>query len=153
PQPLKAMHDLDGELRAEGVAEVERGDALLARLVAWVAGFPPAGKDIPVTVSFRVEDGREHWKRTFGDRSFSSTQEQGHGRFERLLCERFGPLNFGMALVCEGDRMRLVLRRWTLLGIPLPLSLAPHENAFELVQDGRFRFHVEIGHPLTGLIV
>src|SRR5206468_12681450 len=67
---------------------------------------PRAGKDIPVTVSFRVEDGREHWKRTFAGRSFSSMQEQGRGRFERLLCERFGPIAFGMALVCEDGRDR-----------------------------------------------
>jgi Domain of unknown function (DUF4166)/Saccharopine dehydrogenase NADP binding domain len=153
PQPLQAMHDLDAELSAEGVADVERGSGLLARMVACVIGFPRAGKDLPVTVSFRAEDGREHWKRTFAGRSFASTQEQGRGRFERLLCERFGPFNFGMAAVCDDGRMRLVLRRWSFLGIPMPLALAPREDAFEFARDGRFHFHVEIGHPITGLIV
>ncbi len=85
--------------------------------------------------------------------AFSSVQEQGRGRFERLLCERFGPLNFGMALVLEAGRMRLVVRRWSVFGIPLPLALAPRGNAYEFAQDGRFHFHVEIGHPFTGLIV
>jgi hypothetical protein len=153
PAPLRAMHDLDRELAADGVAVVERGSGLLARLVAFVAGFPPAGRDVPVTVAFRVREGREHWRRTFAGRSFASIQEQGRGRFERLLCERFGPLGFGMALVCEGDRMRLVLRRWSVCGIPMPLALAPRGNAHESAQDGRFHFHVEIGHPLTGPIV
>ena len=153
PKPLQAMHDLDGELHAEGVAEVERGHGLLARLVACVIGFPPAGRDIPVKVSFRVRDGREHWQRNFAGHAFSSIQEQGRGRFERLLCERFGPLNFGMALVLEAGRMRLVVRRWSAFGIPLPLALAPRGNSYEFVQDGRFHFHVEIGHPFTGLIV
>ena len=153
PQPLRAMHDLDNELSAEGIAEVERGRGLLARVLAGVIGFPRAGKDIPVTVSFRVKDGREHWKRTFAGCSFASTQEEGRGRFDRLLCERFGPFNFGMALVYEDSRLCLVLRRWTFLGIPMPLALAPRENAYEFVRDGRFHFHVEIGHPVTGLIV
>jgi Domain of unknown function (DUF4166)/Saccharopine dehydrogenase NADP binding domain len=153
PAPLQAMHDLDAELTAEGRAEVERGGGLLARLAAFIVGFPRAGKDIPVTVSFRVEDGREHWRRTFADHSFASIQEPGRGRFEHLLCERFGPINFGMALVCEAGRMRLVIRRWTLFGIPVPLALAPRSDAYEFVEAGRFRFHVEIGHPLTGLIV
>jgi len=153
PQPLQAMHDLDAEPSAEGVADVERGSGSLARLLAWVVCFPRAGKDLPVTVSFRAEDGREHWKRTFAGRSFASIQEQGRGRFERLLCERFGPFNFGMALVCEDSRLRLVLRRWSFLGIPMPLALAPREDAFEFARDGRFHFHVEIGHPITGLIV
>jgi hypothetical protein len=153
PKPLQAMHELDSELTAEGVAEVECGHGLLARLAAHVIGFPQAGKDIPVKVSFRVRDGRELWQRTFAGRSFASIQEQGRGRFERLLCERFGPLNFGIALVLEDGRMRLVVQSWSLFGIPLPLALAPTGNSYEFAQDGRFHFHVEIGHPFTGLIV
>jgi hypothetical protein len=58
-----------------------------------------------------------------------------------------------MALVIDGGRLRLVLRRWSIFGIALPLSLAPRSNTYEHVEDGRFRFHVEISHPLTGLIV
>jgi hypothetical protein len=45
PEPLRAMHDLDGERGADGVAVVERGSGLLARLVALVIGLPPAGAD------------------------------------------------------------------------------------------------------------
>src|SRR5215510_4662345 len=153
PPPLRAMHDVDVELTAIGVAEVDRGDGLLARLVACAMGFPRAGKDIAVTVSFRSEGRREHWRRTFADQSFESVQEQGRGRFERLLCERFGPLIIGMALVCDTDRLRLVIRRWTLFGISMPRALGPRCDAYEFVEQGRFRFHVEIGHPFTGLIV
>jgi Domain of unknown function (DUF4166)/Saccharopine dehydrogenase NADP binding domain len=153
PAPLQAMHDLDRELAAEGVAVVERGRGFLARLAAGVVGFPRAGQDVPVTVSFRVRDGREHWQRTFAGRSFSSIQEQGRGRFERLVCEHFGPFTFGMALVLDAGCLRLVMRRWSCFGIPLPLALAPRGNTYESAEDGRFHFHVEIGHPLIGLIV
>jgi uncharacterized protein DUF4166/saccharopine dehydrogenase-like protein len=153
PQPLRAMHDLDSELSAEGVAVVERGSGLMARLAAAVIGFPRGGESVPVTVSFRARDGREYWQRTFAGRSFSSIQEQGRGRSEWLMCEKFGPLNFGMALVCEADRMRLIVRRWSCFGIPMPLALAPHSNSYEFARDGRFCFHVEISHPITGLIV
>jgi hypothetical protein len=69
------------------------------------------------------------------------------------LCERFGPLNFAMALVLEDGRLRLVLRRGSLFGIPLPRALLPRNNAYEFAKDGRFHFHVEIAHPLTGPIV
>jgi len=34
----------------------------------------------------------------------------------------------------------------------LPLALAPRSTAYEFAEDGRFRFHVEVSHPLTGLI-
>lgn len=77
---------------------------------------------------------------------------RGSGRWERLLCERFGPLTFAMALVPEDGRMHLVLRGWTVFGLPMPMWLCPRSVSWEEVDD-RFRFHVEISHPLTGLIV
>jgi hypothetical protein len=153
PQPLQTLHDLDGEFSAEGLATVERGNGPLARLAAWIVGFPAAGKDIPVKVSFSARGGREYWRRTFAGRSFASTQEEGRGGLDRLLCERFGPFNFGMALVWENGRLQLVQRRWTFLGIPMPRALAPRGNTYEFAENGRFHFHVEINHPLTGLIV
>jgi hypothetical protein len=153
PEPLRAMHDLNGDLTAEGVATVERGTGVLSRLAAWIIGFPPAGEDVPVKVSFRVRDGRERWRRSFAGREFESLQEEGRGRNERLLCERFGPLNVAMALVLDGGRLRLVMRRWSVFGIPLPVVLAPRSNTYEFAEDGRFRFNVEIGHPITGPIV
>jgi hypothetical protein len=70
-----------------------------------------------------------------------------------LLCERFGPLSFAMALVWDGERLSLILRRWCFLGIPAPMWLCPKSVAYEHVESGRFAFHVEIGHPLAGLIV
>jgi hypothetical protein len=69
------------------------------------------------------------------------------------MCERFGPFAFGLALLCETDRMRLVVRGWSVFGIPLPRALAPVGDAYESAEDGRFHFHVEIRLPVIGLIV
>ena len=102
---------------------------------------------------FDAEAGGERWTRSFGASQFSSRQYEGEGKSSRLLCERFGPLEFAMALVCEEGRLRLVLRRWSVFGLPLPLWLAPRSDAYESEDAGVFRFHVEISHPLTGLIV
>jgi hypothetical protein len=153
PPPLQAMHDVQKVLIADGTAIVERGSGLPARLVGRMMGFPPAGQDVPVTVTFRVDGEREIWQRTFGDGAFASVQEPGHGRFERLVCERFGPLCFGLALVVEDDRLRLLLRGWSFAGLRLPAAWAPRTRAFEFADNGRFHFHVEIDHPLMGLIV
>jgi len=148
----RAWFKSEGSIRmAEGLGWPWKAAAVFR--IAWLFGFPPAGKDVPVTVAFTARDGREIWRRTFGGRSFSSTQEEGRGRFEGLLCERFGPLAFAMALVLEDGRLRLVVRRWTAFRIPMPLALAPSGNSYESVEDGRFRFHVEIGHRVTGLVV
>ena len=133
-------------MSAEGVATVTRGSGLLARLAAALVGFPPAGENVPVRVDLQngVQDGRERWTRSFAGRSFHRTQEQGRGRFEWLVCERFGPLCAGMALVLDDGRLRLIVRRWSVFGVPLPLWLAPRGDAYEYAEDGRFHFHVEI---------
>jgi hypothetical protein len=153
PAEVREMHDLNSALTARGSAAVERGAGFLARLVARAIGFPASADEIPVTVRFTAVDGRETWTRSFGEQTFSSAQFAGQGRDAHLLCERFGWLTFAMALVVEGDRLALVPRRWSVLGIPLPMWLCPHADAYESVEGGRFSFHVEIRHPLTGLIV
>jgi hypothetical protein len=153
PAPIQAMHALTGTLAAEGRACVERGTGILARAIGAIFGFPPAARDIPVRVDFSLRKGREVWRRNFDGKSFTSTQEAGRGRFDRLLCERFGPFAFGLALVREGGRLDLLARAWSAFGIPLPRALVPHVSAYEIVEDGRFQFYVEIKLPLVGLVV
>jgi len=153
PAEIRDMHDLRERLTARGTARVERGTGLLARVVARAVGFPKSADEIPVTVRFAAENGVETWTRSFGDQTFSSEQLAGQGRDAQLLCERFGWLTFAMALVVEGGRLTLVPRRWSVLGIALPPWLCPRADAHESVEAGRFRFHVEIRHPLLGLIV
>jgi hypothetical protein len=153
PVEIRNMHDVDSASSAQGRASVERGHSALARLAAFVVGFPRAVPDTSVSVKFEASGGTETWTRTFGDESFSSYQFAGRGRSKGLLCERFGPLTFAMALVPEGARLSLVLRRWSAFGVPLPAWLCPRSNSYETTEGGRFRFHVEIGHPFTGLII
>jgi hypothetical protein len=153
PAPLRVMHDLKDAMSAEGVATVTRGGGLLARIAAAIVGFPHAGENVTARVDFRPENGRERWTRTFAGRTFHSTQEQGRDRDAWLLCERFGPLKVSMALVLDGGRLRLIVRRWSVFAIPLPLFLAPGGDSYEYAEDGRFSFHVEIGHRWTGPIV
>lgn len=153
PREIRDLHDFDGTLVAAGRAQVDRGNGLVSRAIGWVFGFPSAGEDVPLRVTFVSRDGAEHWSRRFGARSFCSEQRQGRGRFDRLIVERFGPFAFGLAAVRDGESLLLIVRRWSVLGIPLPLVLAPRGDAYEHVRNGRFSFHVEIGLPLVGLVV
>jgi hypothetical protein len=153
PPEIQSMHDLTDVAQAEGVAEVTRGSTPLARLAAALLGFPDACRETVLQVRFAAANGSETWTRRFGSKSFSSRQSAGTGRWQHLLCERFGPLVFAMALVVEQGRLRLLLRGWSLFGVRLPMALGPRADAYESVVDGKFRFHVEISHPLAGLIV
>lgn len=153
PPAIRELHDIGDGLLAEGRAEVDRGRGLLARIAAAILGAPAAGRDVPVSVAFsRTPDG-EVWRRTFAGRVMQSVQAEGRGRWEGLVRERFGPVTVGLACVLDGDRLRILVRRWSLLGLVLPLALAPRGEAFETGKGGIFRFHVEMRHPWTGLIV
>ena len=152
PPEVQAMHTPTVGT-ALGRAMVERGTNPIARWVAGLIGFPEPTTDVAVAVRFDVFPSGEIWTRTFGEKSFSSRQFQGRGKSEGLLCESFGPLTFAMALVPRDGRLILVLRCWSAFGIPLPMWACPRSNSYEFVEDGRFRFHVEIKHPLVGLIV
>jgi hypothetical protein len=151
PEAVRALHG--GLIETKGRAHVERGSNPLAWLAATIFGFPPANAETPVSVRFAKDATAEVWSRTFGDHAFSSRQYEGVGKSERLLVERFGAFEFAMALVLDDNVLRLILRGWRFLGIPLPFWLAPRSVAHETDKDGVFQFFVEIGHPLCGLIV
>ncbi len=153
PIQLREMHTLQAGLTARGMATVERGPSGLARMAASLLGFPEEGREIPIEVHFTAENGRETWVRSFAGSRFATVQMEGEGRSERLLCERFGPIVFAIAVVLDGGRLKFMVRGWSLFGVPMPVGLAPLGNAYEHVNDGRFGFDVDIGHRWLGRIV
>jgi hypothetical protein len=153
PAELRAMHDIGAGLIAEGRAVVERGTGWRARLAAALLGFPRAGTDVPVTVTFTRAGDAELWQRDFAGRVFRSVQRLGTGRSDALIDERFGPMTISLAVVVEEGRLSLIVRRWSLFGLPLPRFLAPRGEAFEYAADGRFHFDVTLASPLAGTVV
>ncbi|CUX28322.1 SDR family oxidoreductase [Agrobacterium deltaense] len=153
PPRLRELHDSKDPRQWSGVAEIRRGQGMLARMISALVGFPQAGKQIPVSVTFTPEKGKERWTRNFGGRRFSSTQSAGLGKDQYLLAERFGVVTVALALVLDGGRLALIPRRWHLLGVPLPGFLLPKGQSFESEENGRFHFDVEISLPFIGLVV
>jgi hypothetical protein len=154
PAPIAALHNvISKEHKAEGFARVETGKHPFARLLAAFYGFPRAGENVPVKVSFQRRDEGELWQRDFAGRKFSTFQSEGHGYADKLLLERFGPVTFWMALVLKEGKLHSITRRWSIFGIPLPLTLAPNSTVYEYADGDDFCFHVEVKHWLMGLIV
>ncbi|WP_346897683.1 SDR family NAD(P)-dependent oxidoreductase [uncultured Roseibium sp.] len=148
PLPVRALHTVVGDGGATGTATVRRGRSPLARLVATVMRFPPEG-DHDLHVSFEEHDGIEHWTRDFGGHVFSSTLSQSGTHLE----ERFGPMRFYFDLPADASGLTMVMRRWTVFSVPLPLALAPKSTAREWAADEDFCFDVPIDLPLIGRIV
>lgn len=152
PPQVQAIHDAKGARLWSGTARVQRGTGMISRILGKLFGFPPETDKIPVSVHFAPYKNGEKWTRTFGTQRFSSTQTPGTGRNKYLIKERFGPISVALALVIKDDRLFLIPRRWSLLGLPLPKMLLPGGQSFETQHNSAFRFDVEISAPLIGLI-
>jgi hypothetical protein len=154
PSPIKRLHSTASVSMYSGRCTVMQGGNPIARAVTALVGFPKAGSDLPINVKLTLEDTSERWVRTVADRTFSSTLTLATGRSEGLVRERFGPLAADMALVLQGPSLNYVIRRWSLLGIPMPLWLGPKTTATESVDaEGRFHFDVKLWHPFIGSLV
>jgi hypothetical protein len=152
PPPLQDLHRVIDQRRWAGQAMIDRGDTVLSRLAGWLMRFPPAGRDVPATVTMERQGKTELWTRAFGHlqfRSRLSRPRRGPG-----LVERFGPLSFRIALKVEDGRLHYPVAQGWCLGIPLPRWALPVSRTVEAVDaEGRATFDVELSHPLTGLIV
>jgi Domain of unknown function (DUF4166)/Saccharopine dehydrogenase NADP binding domain len=150
-EPLRNLHERSSNMKMHGVACVQRGNSILSALLATLFRFPKAADNVPVSVSFRSSGNIEYWRRTFGEKSFFSSQT--HGSTQGLISERFGPFAFDLALVIDSEKLLFVVRDWYFFGLRMPRFLKPSGNSYEFSKKGQFNFHVEIKHPLTGLIV
>lgn len=148
PPAVKALHSVLRDGGASGRAIVTRGKHPLARLVATVMRFPPTGGH-NLHVSFEERDGVERWTRAFSGQLFTSHLSQQGPQ----LVERFGPLRFRFDLPSDQDGLRMEMRGWSCLGVPLPRALAPRSKAREWAEDGAFRFDVAIALPFIGSVV
>jgi len=148
PLPVREMHAVFGDAGAKGTATVTRGRSLPARLVAAIMGFPPEGEHV-VHVSFEEECGVERWTRDFGGHVFRSELRQTG----RHLVERFGPMRFFFDLPADEAGLTMVMRKWSIFGVRMPLILAPRSEVREWAESDDFCFDVPIALPLIGDVI
>jgi hypothetical protein len=148
PQTVRSMHEVLRDGGASGEAMVTAGTNPIARLIARCVGFPRAGQH-QLHVHFVEENGTETWTRRFDGQPFRSRLHQ-RGRW---LIERFGPFRFGFDLPSDERGLTMIMRRWWIRPLRLPLTLAPRSLARECEEDECFHFDVPIALPLIGRIV
>ena len=146
---LRSIHDVLRDKGATGEATVTRGKHPLARLIASVMRFPPAGGH-RLHVHFAELNGVERWTRDFGGHCFTSVIREGR---TGCVIESFGPLRFHFQLQAAHGGLTMALTRWSLGPLPLPAFLAPRSPAREWEEEGRFHFDVPVTLPLIGPVV
>ena len=151
PKQLQDLHSLTYIRRWQGAADITRGGVMLAGLICRIAGFPAAGKDVPVTVTMHRKGNAEHWQRNFNGKRFSSViTSAGKGQ----IWERFGPFNFRIPLNVHKGTLSYPVSGARLFGLPWPKLLTPKSDTFEYVDDeGRARFDVAISLPFFGPMI
>jgi Domain of unknown function (DUF4166) len=149
PPQVAALHDVGETVSWTGRADVERGSSMAARAIATVLRLPPAGRALPLTVTFTPKGEAEVWTRTFGSSRFVSTQRAAGGE----LHETVGPVTLRMTLQQDAGYLGLSLIGARFLGIPVPGFLLPRIRTRESEDAGRYRFDVEAVVPAFGLLV
>jgi short subunit dehydrogenase-like uncharacterized protein len=148
PPSLRAMHGVLADDGARGRAVVTRGRNPIARMIAGLVGFPAEGEH-DLHVAFAERGGIERWTRDFSGRRFTSRLFERGGR----LNEQFGAIRFAFDLPSDSNGLSMVIRRWWLGPLPMPLALAPRAPAREWEEEDRFHFDVAIALPLIGPLV
>lgn len=146
PETVRRAHV--GNICLTGQARVTRGGAL-ANALANMMGLPHASDHVAMTVEGDHLPDRMIWNRRFAERKFQSCFRLQQGR----LIESLGPFRLQLRLEARDHRLRYVLERVTLFGIPVPRSLAPDLEAWEGELDGRYEFAVEVRLPIIGRLV
>ena len=151
PAEIQDLHAITFARRWTGRARIERGTSLLSRMAGAIAGFPPAGEDVPVTVEMTRRGNTETWIRTFGTRRFRSFLSPDGAPGSGLMGERFGLMRFRIGLEASEGRLGYPVLSGRLLGIPLPGFLLPRSTTWETVDaEGRACFDVRLDLPLGG---
>jgi hypothetical protein len=151
PACVRRLHSVQVAESFSGRAQVERGRGIVARLAAWLLGFPAAGDGVPLTVTKTRTGAGEIWERNFAGRRFRSvltpSDRPQHYR------ERFGPFTYEQELPVEDGVLHFPVRRGWFLAIPIPSLLLPRSCSREFAADGAFQFDVGLYAPLTGGLI
>ncbi|MGI8981498.1 MAG: DUF4166 domain-containing protein [Pirellulaceae bacterium] len=134
------------EVRAEGTFRIIRPPQLFKRLLGSLLGMPAAAENVPTILTVATIKNAEKWVRSFGKFRMATWQWS----WQHLLLERSGPVTFGIHLEIVDGGMHFVCKRVWLLGIPLPLWIAPSVLAVVTPLQHGWHAKVQLMFPLIG---
>jgi predicted DCC family thiol-disulfide oxidoreductase YuxK len=154
PEAVRRAHALSHSLATAGRAEVATAPGLLPRLLCRLAGLPPPGSDMAVTVAFHPDGHlREFWQRRFGERRYASSIRAGDARAPGLLVEHFGLFDLEFRLAPGDGGLAWSLVGWRLCGVRLPRWSAPAIECLESADGERFVFDLDVAFPVIGHVI
>jgi predicted DCC family thiol-disulfide oxidoreductase YuxK len=135
--------------RWRGRVSVERGNSILAVVLAWLASLPPRMTHAAIEVGIRTSGGAERWERLFGGSARMASTLSAEGS---LLVERLGPVALYFKLVVRDAGIDWILEKIRVVWIPVPIAWFQTSARID-VRNGRYHFHVESALRGIGKIV
>jgi hypothetical protein len=152
---LRELHSKGGRL--QGSVDIRYGkgiSGLIGKRLAAKMKIPVAGTH-QLSVDISHDDNGLHWARCFNQQVtvaslFKPFGQLGNGGY---WIETTGPLSMKLTvdIIDGGWHWRCLSVRFG--GIPVPLWLIPKTTAYKVIEDQRYRFHVEFTLPLLGTLV
>jgi len=140
PAPVQAFHSA-GNRSFAGQADITRSRSPYGALILKLAGFPPAGSAVPVTVTVEETATAELWTRDFnGHLTRSTIRFTGKAG---IIEERLGPLTLRMQLSASPKGLHYGILSASIYGIKAPRFLLPKSDTWE-TQDSAGNFHFNV---------
>ena len=89
-----------------------------ARAITRLAGFPPAGVNVPTRITTSTDKGQSLWNRDFGGHITRSTLR--YDRHKMQIVEKIGVVTLTMSLHVAADRLQVRIDRMRVSGLPVP---------------------------------
>jgi hypothetical protein len=95
-----------------------------------------------------------HWGRCFDDQILVESLFKPIGNIQQgYWIETTGPLSMKLTVDINNGGWFWRCLKVNFLSIPIPRWLIPHTNAFKIIENGKYRFHVEFSLPIIGSLV
>ncbi len=151
PAPVQAFHTA-GNRSYAGFADITRSRSPYGWFILKLAGFPPAGKAVPVSVTVEETGGVEHWTRDFGGHFTRSTIRLTGSA--GIIEERLGPLTLCMKLTASAKGLHYAILTASIFGIKAPRFLLPKSDTWETADHaGDFHFSVTATAFMAGRLI
>jgi len=153
--PLLQKLHIDGGKLA-GDVQIQYGKGLAGFIGARLAkkmNLPNEGTH-KLIVSISHDNDGLHWDRCFDDQALVKSLFKPVGYIEQgYWIETTGPLSMKLTVDINNGGWYWRCLKVNFLGLPIPRWLIPKTNAYKIIENGKYRFHVEFLFPIIGSLV
>lgn len=151
---LQKLHTEGGRLT--GDVEIYYGKGLAGVIGSRLAkkmNLPCEGTH-QLVVSISHDNAGLHWGRCFDDQTLVKSLFKPVGHIEQgYWIETTGPLSMKLTVDINNGGWFWRCLKVNFLGFPIPRWLIPKTNAYKIIENGKYRFHVEFSLPIIGSLV